>query len=542
MEDFSNMNDMTSRDYIRVLFRQKAAILTTIMTVIATAVLVVMLKTPEFEAQVKMLISGQKHTQAEYYSDIGAGGIRSEQITLTQSQIVTSDPVLERAVSVLGLAKKPSDYEARFSSQFKKPIIKYFAAKLDKKLEKLPQEQRDAYLYRMAVEDLRDRLKVVPVRETDLFLIKVTDFNPLGAAITANVVSRSYAIFDLEQQLAEMQLKYGEKHLAVIQLKEAIDKMSKSLNGARLSPLSAIGPASVKIIEQAKVPLKPTGISRVLTIILAGFMSLFMSLMIAFAFENMDQTFKSPKEAESFLNIKYLGSLPNRPKKNHFRNLSEELYLSMKEKGVKSVLLTSARQREGVTSMITGLGITLAQDLNKRVLLIDGNIRKPGLLRKFKIKEGNEFSQILEGKMDFSQAVINVQNNLDVFSFGLLSENNLGFWKRFYLKLFWKKKILPSVLNPISALETDAVKRLFEMVGTHYDVILVDSATVGEVRETALLASLTDGMIFVVNESKTRRQVVKYALDPLKLRKINILGVVFNQRKYYIPKAIYNWV
>ena len=42
-----------------------------------------------------------------------------------------------------------------------------------------------------------------------MFTISVRDYNPVGAALIANVVSRSYVMFDLEQQLAELKLKYG---------------------------------------------------------------------------------------------------------------------------------------------------------------------------------------------------------------------------------------------------------------------------------------------------------------------------------------------
>src|SRR5262245_16138921 len=102
---------MTTRDYVKILFRQKGVIFITMSTVMTAAVLGILLRTPVFESQVKMLITGQKQAQAEYYKDIGIDGYRSTQITLTQSEIVKSDPIIERAVMVLGLQKKPFDYE-----------------------------------------------------------------------------------------------------------------------------------------------------------------------------------------------------------------------------------------------------------------------------------------------------------------------------------------------------------------------------------------------------------------------------------------------
>ncbi len=518
MEESHVMQEMTSRDYIRVLFRQKAVILTTILTVMATVVIAVMMQTPVYQAEVKMLISGQKQAQADYYTGIAIGGMRTDQMTQTQTEIVTSDPVIERAVAVLGLAKKSFDYEKKFSSPVKKPFIELRARSIEKKFEKMPQEQKEAFMFRLAMEDLRNQIDVTPVRETNLFLIKVKEFNPLGAAVMANVVSRSYIIFDLEQQLAEMKLKYGEKNLAVIQLKEAIEKMSNNLSGAPLSPIDAIGPATIKIIEQAKVPLKPTGISRTLMIILAFFVSIFLSLMVGFGFEYVDQSFKSPREVESTLGISYLGSLPVKVKKEDYVNLSEQLYMTMRERGVKSVLFASAMPQEGVTPIIANLGLYISEQLHKKVLLIDGNLRHPVLHKMFKLPESKNLMNVFEGKLTLEKGVKAVNQNLDVLTSG------------------------PSPLNPVMLLESDMMKLMIQQARNNYDVVLIDSSPLREFKDTTKFSVLTDGVVIIVNEKKTRRPVIKNVLDPLKARKVNLLGVVLTDRKFSIPKMIYDMV
>ena len=122
--------------------------------------------------------------------------------------------------------------------------------------------QRQSYLYQLALENLRENVKVDPVQDTNIFTITVTDYDPIGAAVMANIVSRSYIIFDLEQQLAEMQQKYGEKNLAISQLQDNIKAMTQNLTGQPLDNVEAIGPASVKIIEQAYPPIEPLGHSK----------------------------------------------------------------------------------------------------------------------------------------------------------------------------------------------------------------------------------------------------------------------------------------
>ncbi len=517
MEEY-NKPDVTLRDYVRILFHHKGVIVATIGTVMALVIFAVLFMTDIYEAQVKMLISGQKQVQADYYTDIGTGGMRSVQINLTQSEIVSSDPVIERAVSVLGLAKKPFDYEKRFSSKLKKPIIDLQAGYFRKKIEKMPKDQKEAFLFRLAMEDLRQRMKVDPVRDTDLFVIKVKDYNPLGAAVTANVVSRSFVIFDLEQQLAEMKLKYGEKNVAVTQLMEAIEKLTKDLNGAPLDPLEAIGPASVKIIEQAKVPLKPAGISKTLTIILAFFISIFLAGMMAFSYEYMDQTFKSPCDAETFLKLNYLGFLPRKPHQNHYQDLCEQLHLIIKDKKAKSFLFVSVLPFEELTSIIATLGSYIGEHANNKILLIDGNLRTPSLHKRFRLPTSKDLINVLEEKESLENSIKPITQNVHVLSSG------------------------PSSLNPVTVLESRMMKELLKQAADIYDLVLIASAPLAKFKDATLIAGLADGVILIIDERQTRRQVTKIALEALRARKAKLLGFILNNRRFVIPKFIYDRV
>ena len=62
---------------------------------------------------------------------------------------------------------------------------------------------------------------------------------PVAAAVIANVVSRSYVIFDLEQQLAELKLKYGRKHPTVNHIEESIEGLMETLSGELMARLAS---------------------------------------------------------------------------------------------------------------------------------------------------------------------------------------------------------------------------------------------------------------------------------------------------------------
>jgi capsular exopolysaccharide synthesis family protein len=439
--------------------------------------------------------------------------------------------VLERAVKALGLYSRPLDYEKNFSSPLKKFFITTRAKMFQRELDQIKNEDQKKYMFfKLAVDSLKDSVKVEPVRDTDIFTISVRDYSSLGSMILANVVSRSYVIYDLEQQLAETQLKYGDKHQAVAQLKDSIDKMNKSLNGEILPDMEAIGPASVKIVEQATIPLRPAGFPKSLTFVLAIFMSIFLGVMLAYVFEYLDQTFKSPEDVENFLNLPFLGSIPKDAKEFSYRNVSDQVYLIMKDKNLKSLMLASALPGEGVTPIITHLARYLSKEAGHKVLLIDANLRTPSVHlflsdanpRK---SEGHQFlkasrspglSTILEGKSTFEKAVQDLGNNLHVLTAG------------------------ETGLNPITLLGVHAMADLLKSVKDKYDAILIDCASLKDYKDAVVIASFIDGTILVVNEGKTRRQVVKYAISSLEQKKANLVGTILNNRSFFIPRAIYD--
>lgn len=508
------MDEFTIRDYLKVLFRQKWVIIVTLITVMITVTIGLMLKTPIYEAQVKILISGQKQLESPYYTELFS--YQNIQAALTQAEIVKSNPVIERVVRALVLWQKPLDYESQFASPLKKILITLNVKMTNAKLEPLTPEQKQAFIFRTAVEELKNNLKIEPIRDTNIFTIKATDFNPLGAAIVANVASRSYIIFDLEQQLAEMQIKYGEKHLAVTQLKDNIEKLTNSLGGEPLPVIEAIGPASVKIIEQAQIPLKPAGISNFLIFILAFFMSIFLGVMLAFGFEYLDQTFKSPQDIEKTLNIPFLGFVPKKAHPENYQNLADQIYFAMKDRNLKSLLITSVLPKEGVSTTIAGIAKCLSNKGKCKVIVIDANLRNPSLHNIFKVSNGVGLVDVLEGKTVFEKAILELGENLTVLPAGKAD------------------------LNPITLLESHRMIELINVAKQKYGIVLIDCVDLKEVKDAIDVASYAEAVALVVNEGKTRRQVAKSAIVPLEQKKANLIGAILNNRTFAIPKMIYD--
>ena len=535
-----------------IIFRHKTVIITTFVTVMISVIIGLELKTPFYVAQVKMLISAQKQIDSPYYRYLS--GFEPIGVSLTQCEILTSNPVIERAVKALKFYERPPDYEKNYCSALKARLIdlrrKIAAAQKasseneSEHYKELEENQQvgisltkneisnpdavnvQSYTFRQAVIGLKNSISVEPIRDTNLFVLYATDFNPNAAAMIANVVSRSYIIFDLEQQLAELQLKYGEKQPIVVQLKDNIERMTKNLTGETLPDLEAIGPASVKIIEQALVPFVPEGTKKKLSIVLAFFMSIFLGIMLAFGLEYMDQTFKSAQDLEKFLNLPVLGAIPKNIHKGKdskqicinlhaYQPLADQIYLLVKDNNLKSILITALSPLEGSARLIANLGKYLSQEAHHKIFIVDANLKAPSLHKLFNITGKPGLADVLEEKAALEKATVKINDNLLILPAGETS------------------------LNPTTLLNSSRMRDVVNIAREKSELLFIEYANLRAIKNVRILSSIADGIVLVVSEGKTRRPVIKAAITPLKQSKANIIGTILNNRTFVIPKIIY---
>jgi len=507
----------TFRDYLRVIFRRGHVVTASVIVVTAVTYAGLQMQTPYYEASVKMLITAKKQVEATYYSEL-SGGSTQEKLAVTQSEIVQSTPVLNRTVDALQLQLRSLDYEKHFASPLKRWRIE--STSKESQLDLLPSDEKRLVLTRIALERLKGSVTVEPVRDTNTFDITVRDFDPSAAAVIANTISRSYVIFDLEQQLAELQLKYGGKHPQVVQIRDHINKLYKTLDGTPISNADAIGPASVKIIEQASMPLRPVGKSKKLLLMVAFVMSLALGVIMAFLFEYLDTTFKIPLDIENYLGVPFLGSIPKqRGRRPYFyQNLTEQLYLLMKDKDIKTVLIAPVQSNGTAKACLAELARYMAMKTARRVLLIDGNLRSPGLHKSLKLSDTPGLAEVLEEKADLQGSVKTGGDNL------------------FFLAAGRTK------LNPLPLLDTAKMRELMQTVRSQYDLVLIFSPQLEHSKDAVILANYVDAIAVIVDESHTRREVAKASMQSFENMSSRVIGAILNGRTFPIPRFLYGVV
>jgi protein-tyrosine kinase len=200
-----------------------------------------------------------------------------------------------------------------------------------------------------------------------------------------------------------------------------------------------------------------------------------------------------------------------------FRMLRTRLGLLQKEKGIKTVLITSSIPGEGKTFAACCLAGVFAQEPGKRVLLIDCDMRKLGSGSNIGVNgrySSKGMSMLLRGELKFPDA--------------LLKAVGLEFF-------FVPNGPLPQ--NPTELLSSPILEQTIRSAAEDFDWVVIDSPPVLTLSDSTLLAPLCDTSILVVKTGVTPSKLVKDAVKLIGREKI--CGIVFNRRKQKYPDRYY---
>lgn len=197
-------------------------------------------------------------------------------------------------------------------------------------------------------------------------------------------------------------------------------------------------------------------------------------------------------------------SNPKSPISEAYRTLRTNIQFSSVDEPVRTVMVASAQAGEGKTTTITNLAVTYAME-GKRVLLIDADMRKPSLHRKFDLSNRTGLTSLLASQHHLSEVVQDTTvDQLFVVTSG------------------------PIPPNPSELLGSQRMKQLIADLREQYDIILIDTPPNLAVPDGMIISSLCDGVILVVQAGKVKRDLVRKAKNNLEHAGARILGVLLN--------------
>ena len=184
-----------------------------------------------------------------------------------------------------------------------------------------------------------------------------------------------------------------------------------------------------------------------------------------------------------------------------YRRIAATLHEAQTERGLKTVMVTSALPREGKTLTVINVALTLSESYGRRVLVIDADLRRPSVHDVLRIPNGvglNEVIRGTSGELPFVQ----VSPTLSVLTSGELDR------------------------NPQGALSSDRMRRLLQDSTGPFDWVLIDTPPVAHLSDAQLLSRLADGVVFVIRAESTPLPVIEKAVN--EIGRESIIGVVLN--------------
>lgn len=349
-----------------------------------------------------------------------------------------------------------------------------------------------------------------------------------------DIVSRQEkSLFDNIQSLRNQTIELSKTNLEYDRLKEVyhqnktfLEDMLARSNEADLSATSWMN--NIRVIEAAVPPSGPFSPNLKRTVALGGVLGLFLGVGLVLGLDFLDHTLRTPDQVEHYLGLEVLAALPkltgdnNRSLREAFQTLRTALMLAARGDECQVLLVTSSVPSEGKTTASFNLAKVLAAGGSK-VLLIDGDLRKPRLHHMMKVKNTRGLTSLVLGEGRLSEVVHTLPEVplLDMVTSGPLPSNPP--------ELFGKKSF----------------KDLLTTARKSYDWVIIDSPPTASVTDPVVAAQQVDMVLAVVQYGGPRRQVVADAMRVLRRSGVRIAGVLLNnvdiERDHYYSTYYYSY-
>ncbi|MGY3836219.1 CpsD/CapB family tyrosine-protein kinase [Bacillus atrophaeus] len=194
-----------------------------------------------------------------------------------------------------------------------------------------------------------------------------------------------------------------------------------------------------------------------------------------------------------------------------YRTIRTNIAFSSVQTNLRSILVTSSVPGEGKSFSAANLAAVFAQQ-EKKVLLVDADLRKPTIHETFQLENVIGLTNVLVGTCSLSETVQQTPiDNLYILTSG------------------------PTPPNPAELLSSKAMGDLILDIYDQYSLVIFDSPPLLAVADGQILANQTDGSVLVVLSGKTKIDTVQKAKDALEQSKAKLLGALLNKKKLKKP-------
>ncbi len=216
-----------------------------------------------------------------------------------------------------------------------------------------------------------------------------------------------------------------------------------------------------------------------------------------------DQQFQLPGSEKANLPEQIVSEVSMMPLKEAYQNIQVNLNLLDANAKKKVIAITSSVPQEGKSSVSANLAVARSQ-CGQRILLIDADMRRPTQHHIWEISNQIGLSEVLSGKVSWSETVQNVMPNLDVLTSGSMPN------------------------NPIALIDSPSFLNFIAEVALEYDQVIFDTPPILGIADTRIIGKVVDGFLFVVRPGVADYNSASAAKKMLDSTGLKVLGVIVN--------------
>lgn len=280
----------------------------------------------------------------------------------------------------------------------------------------------------------------------------------------------------------------------------------------------------VTLFAPAGVPEDPTWLGilstplwRQINIVLGFIISLVAGVGLAFLFEYLDTTLYTTEAIETATQLTTLARIPavgkrqvavpdnDSPSGEAFRYLRTNIGLDHHDASLRTLLVTSAKSKEGKSTIVANLAVAIAQS-GRKVIVVDANLRRPVLHTLFNLSNEAGLSNLLKQEVQLDKAL----QKSNIAGVQVITSG-------------------PTPARPAELLDSPQLAAVIEQLKEKADIVLLDTPAALSATDAAVLAGSVDGVVLVVERSKAHQENVKSAREQLISVGTNLVGVAINQ-------------
>lgn len=193
------------------------------------------------------------------------------------------------------------------------------------------------------------------------------------------------------------------------------------------------------------------------------------------------------------------------PSADQFRTLRTRIQQAARGRSINALVVTSPGRGDGRTHTAASLALSMTKEFDRRVCLIDANLRAPNVRNVFGLPDGPGLADVLTERARLEDALVHIDDlNITVLPGGDATQQ-------------------PELLGSI------AMRRIMQALRAQFDRLVIDAPPAIPVADVALLTPLVDGLVLVVRAGSTPKPTIHDAVSGINSDKL--LGVVLNDQR-----------